>query len=105
MEWITWTRMRYGSAVQVTKLGDKPPYGAGWNPRPATEYEISKAEAALQAAEARMVRREEFRARLDYLDAVCIRSAIECMEPDAHPLDALTPKEWAELRQRICGSA
>jgi hypothetical protein len=72
-------------------------------PRPATKAEI-KAEQKKRADEAEERSRiAAFRARPDYADADDIRSSIETMEHDNHPLDKLTPDEWRALRIKICG--
>jgi hypothetical protein len=44
-----------------------------------------------------------FRARPEWDDADSIRSTIERMEHNDHPLDKLTPEEWRALRIKICG--
>ncbi len=43
----------------------------------------------------------EFRGRQDFKDADAIRSVLECMEYDNHPLDSLSPEEWAALKNKL----
>jgi hypothetical protein len=69
--------------------------------RDATPEEIATEEAIREKRENDHRLREEFKARQDYQDAMAIGSILEWMTPINHPLDRLTPAEWAELRRRL----
>lgn len=101
--WTVFSRANGGITTtladgEIVPLGFR--YDAG---RPATEAEI--AEEQTKRENAVKVRRciEAFRARPEYQDADLIRSTIEMMEYDNHPLDCMTPEEWRALRIKICG--
>lgn len=71
--------------------------------RIATAKEIRDEEARRKAAKDRISQWKSFRSRPEYKDAEVIRVTLEVMDPDRHPLDRLTPKEWAALRLKIVG--
>lgn len=71
--------------------------------RPATEAEVEAEVIRRSDAALATQRRMAFTSRPEYEDAGMIRSTIEMMDEDNGTLDRLTPKEWRELRIKICG--
>jgi hypothetical protein len=101
-KWLTYEREWSGGFSTVTRMDtEKRPTGFGLPPRRATQNEITqeKKKRADQQEYSRLAC--EFRARQDYRNAEYIRSTIECMDHTKHPLDRLTPAEWAELRRKL----
>ncbi len=69
--------------------------------RPATMEEI---DAELKRRDEEQIisdKRRAFREREEYEIAHKVRSLIECMEYDDHPLDNLTVDEWRDLYERL----
>jgi hypothetical protein len=101
-KWLTYEREWSGTTTQVTCLStEKRPTGFGLPPRPATKLEIRVAIAHRLERGRRIKARAKFEARQDYKDAEDIRQLLEFMDHTNHPLDRLTPAEWAELRRRL----
>jgi hypothetical protein len=104
--WTAYTRYYGRGAGEPTFViradGEIAPMGFGES-RPATQKEITEEVARRVERDTLAQRISEFRARADWQDADDIRSAIECMEYNNHPLDRLTPEEWRTFRDRICG--
>ncbi len=101
-KWLTYEREWSGETSSVTCLStEKRPTGFGLPPRPATETEIKEEIAKREKREEERKERAAFEARQDYKDAEDIRQLLELMNFDNHPLDRLTPAEWAELRKRL----
>ncbi len=67
----------------------------------ATPEMIAAHETKRRAREAEDAKRHAFHARPDYKDASAIEHLLSEMNPDNHPLDRLTPAEWAALRRRL----
>jgi hypothetical protein len=108
-EWVT---LEWKSGETATRrCGETIQAKYGFETRPATEQEIHAELDRRQQEEIKrnLERREadrkeiEFMARQDYKDVCEIASIldIECFTPKSHPLDRLTPAEWAELRRRL----
>jgi hypothetical protein len=102
-EWLTYEREWSGSVMRVTQLSTEPRPRTGFSqpPRPATKVEITEEKAKRAKREQDRVLRAKFEERQDYKDAKAIHDILEWMEPNSHPLDRLTPAEWAELRRRL----
>jgi hypothetical protein len=82
--------------------GEVVPHGCReGRPATLTEIEAEQAKRAEKAERRKLI--DAFRARPEWEDADMIRSTIEMMEHDNHPLDKLTPEEWRALRIKICG--
>ena len=97
-EWLTYER--YGKQ-SFTRTADEPPMRNGWVPRPATEIEIADEVARRIERDTERKMKADFEARQDYQDARTIANILEWITPADHPLDRLTPAEWAELRRRL----
>jgi len=106
-EWLTYECT--GRTPATCRAGKTVMLGLGFVPRPATQNEI---EAAIQKEteeinayaakrEKEHAARQNFAERQDYQDAAAISSVLDDMDVDKHPLDRLTPSEWAELRRRL----
>jgi hypothetical protein len=97
-----WTAYERSGHTIVKADGEVIP--AGYHEgRPATKAEIEEEQTRrTEQAETRK-RIDAFNARPDRQDADSIRSTIEMMEYDDHPLDCMTPEEWRALRIKICG--
>jgi hypothetical protein len=89
-------------SIVIKAHGEVRPMGYGTE-RPATQAEIAKEQARRAHLQAEHALREAFRARPDWQDADSIRSTIEIMEHNNHPLDRLTPEEWRALKEKLCG--
>ena len=108
-EWLTWDCPNCESGT--CKVGERIQLGIGFVYRPATQEEvqaeIDRREELLRKERTRRDEHNrherEFESRQDYRDAAEIASIIsaERMDYSDHPLDRLTPAEWAELRRRI----
>ncbi len=100
--WFSGGRQESEPTIIVRAPGEAVPTGFPMA-RPATKDEIA-AEQDKRAKLAGIARqREAFEARPEYKEAHLIRSTIEMMEHDNHPLDRLTPEEWRALRVKLCG--
>jgi len=97
-EWLTYERRGKRS---FTRPSTEFPTRNGWVPRLATESEIAEEVARRLERDAERKRIEEFQARPEYRDAVAIAKLLEWVTPETHPLDRLTPAEWAEFRKRL----
>jgi hypothetical protein len=103
-DWTVFTRHWIsGETIIIKAPGEFKPMGFG-SERPATRAEVKieqkrRAESAVEQA-----RRTAFRARPEWQDANMIRSTIEIMDHENHPLDCMTPDEWRTLRIKICGA-
>jgi hypothetical protein len=67
----------------------------------ATPEMIAAHRAKQTAREEEEAKLKAFHARPDYQDASTIAYTLSRMNPDNHPLDRLTPEEWAQLRRRL----
>ena len=63
------------------------------------QIEANRMRAAERAAED--MKRGTFHARPEQKDVSAIFQLLSDMTPDDHPLDRLSPDEWAELRRRL----
>jgi hypothetical protein len=98
-----WTAYeRYGRDPIIRADGEIVLSGSG-EARPATKAEIEAEQAKRRERDERLRLIEAFGARPEWKDAESIRSVIEVMEYDNHPLDRLTADEWRALRFKICG--
>jgi hypothetical protein len=97
-----WTTYSSGNHTVVLSDGEIIPFSYH-DPRPATKAEIAAEQAKREARDAERREIDAFRARPEWQDADSIRSAIEMMDHENHPLDKLTPEEWQALRIKICG--
>ena len=108
-EWLTWECPNRPSGT--CQVGERIQLGIGFQSRPATteeiKVEIARREEALRQEK---IRRDthnqlerEFQADRTFGDAAEIASIInpEQMDYSDHPLDRLSPAEWAELRRRL----
>lgn len=101
--WTTWVRPHHRSGTEqiITRESEqKAPMGFSQS-RPATDDEIA---AELERRKQKVLyaqRQKDFQDRPDYQDAAAIRNILEWMTPEKHPLDALSPEEWTELRKRL----
>jgi hypothetical protein len=101
-KWLTYEREWSGKTSYVTQPSiEKPPRLGGWTIRRATKGEIKAEIARRQKQDEERKARAIFEARQDYKDAEDIRQLLELMDFNDHPLDCLTPAEWAELRRRL----
>jgi len=102
-KWLAYGRYGNGTDIYFTiQLESEPVSGrAAVSVRDATPQEIAKEKERRDAKQKVLDDRRKFEARQDYQDAQAIRDILEWMEPDNHPLDRLTPAEWAELRRRL----
>lgn len=105
--WTAYERSygRQGRSVTKTTIradGEPAPMAYS-SERPATAAEIETEQARRAQAAERSGRMEAFRARPEWSLADDIRSSIEIMEYDKHPLDRMTLAEWQALRDKICG--
>jgi hypothetical protein len=101
-EWVTYEWQFVDPPDTTTKLSTQPAPRIGvWKARPATDAEIAEEVAKRLERDAQQQKLAQFEARQDYTDAKAIVSTIEWMTPGNHPLDRLTPEEWAELRRRL----
>jgi hypothetical protein len=97
-----WTAYERSGHIVIKADGEIVPIGHRYG-RPATEAEIAE-EVARRLERANLSERiGAFRARPEWQDADDIRSTIEVMDHNNHPLDRLTPEEWRALRFKICG--
>jgi hypothetical protein len=67
----------------------------------ATPEMIAKHRAKQTAAQEAEDTLKAFHARPDYRDASAIHFLLDQMSPGEHPLDKLTPAEWAEFRRKL----
>jgi len=101
-KWLTYEREWSNHAAKVTCLSTEPrPTGFGLPPRPATKDEITAEKKKRAEMLSERILRAKFEERQDYKDAKAVNSIMEWMGPNNHPLDRLTPAEWAELRRRL----
>jgi hypothetical protein len=99
-----WTAYPRFDSILIKADGEVVPAGFRHvEARPATEAEIAEEVARRLEREERLLRIAQFRARPEWQHADDIRSTIETMEYDDHPLDRLTPEDWRMLRDKICG--
>ena len=105
MEWITWSRMpRFPQTKgdNITREANRGNPTGFTLQRPATDEEIAAELAKRAELETSAKLRADFEARADYQAAIEIRNTLEFMTRENHPLDKLSPAEWASLRQRLC---
>lgn len=102
-KWLAYERYGNGTDNYFTiKLESEPVDGrCPVSVRDATREEIAQEKAIRAERVARRSIQAKFEERQDYQDAKAVNSILEWMEPDNHPLDRLTPAEWAELRRRL----
>lgn len=103
-KWITWRRTshsRHGDEITTTRLESeaKPKYSH--DSRPATPEEIAAEKQRRADRDREQAIRETFEARPEYVHAKAIHDFLEWMNPEDHPLDALSVEEWAELRKKL----
>jgi hypothetical protein len=67
----------------------------------ATPEMIAEWRAKNDARKAEEEKRDAFHDRQDHKDASAIQYLLSEMSPDNHPLDLLSPEEWAHLRKRL----
>lgn len=102
-KWLAYGRWGSGSDLHFTiKLESERLSGkAASTVRAATPEEIAAEKASRAERQKQCEIQEKFKARLDYQDAKAIASILEWIEPNDHPLDRLTPAEWAKLRRKL----
>jgi hypothetical protein len=102
-KWLAYERYGRGADSYFTiQLDSEPTYGpAAVSVRDATLEEIADEKAKRAEKVQSRIIRAKFEERQDYKDAKAVNSILEWMEPNNHPLDRLTPAEWAELRKRL----
>lgn len=104
-DWVAYWRFAARSSsdmITIIQRADERP------PKYFLKRETAPTVAEIQAELARRAQVEttrqvyrEFESRQDYQDAKAIAAALEHMEPHRHPLDCLTPAEWAAFRQKL----
>lgn len=105
-EWIFYTNVHH--ALTLKRADEPAPQYGRKSQRIPTPEEIGE---ELKRRKERQLRDErlrewqrlekEFVARQDYRDAVAVAFVMEGMTHEKHPLDRLTPAEWAALRQKL----
>jgi hypothetical protein len=102
-KWLAYERYGRGTDHYFTiKLESETVSGvAPVSVRDATSEEIADEKAKRAELVNRRVLRAKFEDRQDYQDAKAVNSVLEWIEYDKHPLDRLTPAEWADLARRL----
>ena len=94
-------RFSVGSTWYSKETGFAVVSGSSYHMIPATPEMIAKHRAKQTAAQEAEDTLKAFHARPDYRDASAIHFLLDQMSPGEHPLDKLTPAEWAEFRRKL----
>ena len=104
-KWLAYYPVYRGKRENVSSIvrrsTERKPYGAGWSVRDATAEEIATAIVKETEARASAAQYQAFIDRREFKAADRIRSILDWMKPDDHPLDRLTADEWEALVERL----
>jgi hypothetical protein len=98
---VTAKRFYCGGSWKDKATGREPGRGGSYSYILATPEMIAEHTAKANAQKDKEAKTNAFHERPDYADASAIAWRLSQMNPEDHPLDRLTPAEWAELRRRL----